>query len=258
MGLGLALGKPIIPISKTHESFFFDTQHYRFIVYNPDDIEKTLRESLTSWCKKLREEAAELRPVQLVHSKRYGPVSSAVFGLNSITGTEFGFFDLIKKTRSHFCAVAQNHNFLINRVDQLKASIIEFLTKSNEHGRFDIIMCDPADIHGVQAWISLSLPEYKYHLNHAATILDEVATWARSHPKIGDRFRLRKAPFVPVSINFVDPDEKDGFLVLTPTFLKTESLGRHCMVISKLNNAHIFEQYWSWATAMFVLRDGQP
>ncbi len=256
-GWASALGKPIFPISKTSKSFFFDTQHNRAIVYSPEAIETTLGQRLTIWCEKLREGSAEFPPVQLVHSKRYAPVSSAVLGLNSITDSEFSFFHLIKRARYHLFLMAQNHNFLINRVDQLKASIEEFFSNSNGHRLFEIMMCDPADIHGVQTWISLSLPEYKNHLIRAATILEDVATWARSHPKIGDRFRLKKAPFVPVSINFVDPDERDGFLVLTPTFLKTESRGRHCMVISKLNNKHIFEQYWSWATAMFVLYDSQ-
>lgn len=256
-GWASGIGKPVFPISKTKKSFFFDTQHNRAIVYDPNDMEKTLGQSLTIWCEKLREGGAEFPPVHLVHSKKYSSMSSAVFGLNSVTDTEYGFFDLIKRSRYHFVAMAQNHYFLVTNVDRLKESIEKFFIDSSELRRFDIMMCDPADIHGVHAWISLSAPEYRNHLSNAATILEEVATWARSHRKIGDKFKLRKAPFVPVSINFVDPEERDGFLVFTPTFLKSESLGRHCMVISKLKNAHIFGQYWSWATSMFVWRDGQ-
>jgi nucleoside 2-deoxyribosyltransferase len=252
-GWASALGKPIFPITKNRESFFFDTQHNRTIVYSSNKLEETLGQTLTIWCESLYRSGADFPPVQLIHSKTYSGSSSAIFGLNSLTNTDFGFFELIGKARRHFFAAAQNHHFLVNNIDRLKKALLSFFSQPGAEKRFDMLMCDPNCTFGVETWKVLSLPEYENHLRQSSEALDAVSSWAKSEPIIGDRFRLKKVPMVPVSINFIDPDEHNGLLTMTPTFLKSENMGRHCMVISKINNGHIFMQYWSWASNLFTL-----
>lgn len=254
-GWASALGKPAFPISKSARKIFFDRQQARTIVYNVADMDTTLGQPLTIWCERLKKSGPEIPPVNLFHTKEYGPISSEILGLNTVTDTEFGYFDLVRRAKRRFFCVAQNHHYLVHHVEQFKDSIEEFFGDDARHKRFDMLMSDPAVDYGVQAWISLSAPEYQGHLEHAATVLDEVVEWARSRPRIGDRFKLRKAPLVPISMNFVDPEDSDGLVVVTPSFLKVENVGRHCLVISKLNNAPIFFQYWSWANGVFTWRE---
>ncbi|MBV9991640.1 MAG: hypothetical protein JOZ72_10140 [Alphaproteobacteria bacterium] len=258
-GWASALGKPVIPITTTTEAFFFDTIHRRAIVYDPKRLMGSLVQELTRWCENLRVDGPEFPPVQLVHSKTYSGASSALFGLNSLTNTEFGFFELMKRTRSHFFAAAQNHHFLVNNMKQLKSALRSFFRRGASDKRFDLLMCDPKSDFGVKTWQALSLPQYANHLKQAAEVFDELAVWARSQSSIGDRFRLRKVPLVPVSMNFVDPDAPNGLLVMTPTFLKSENRARHSIIVSKLNSAQIFMQYWSWADSLFTLYEaGSP
>ena len=98
--------------------------------------------------------------------------------------------------------------------------------------------------------LSVTAARYKNDLLKAEDFFQAVREWADSKAlntdelSISSKINIRKVPLVPLSMTFVDPYDKGGFLVLIPNAYEARNISRPCFVISRAKNEDIFQQYW--------------
>jgi hypothetical protein len=238
-GFASAVGKPIIPIAQTAKALFFDTKDVRSIIYEAKRIDLTLTQKLCERLSELKTTNASFPFVDLVGTRVY-PDASSVMALKGISTSGFGIFDLMKIAKKWMLIAAQNHMFIVREMEKFQSALEKFLKTAE---RFDILMCDPSADYAVKAWQYVTEEKHRDHLSEASTAFDRLASWAGSK-SFGKKLRIRKIPFVPASINFVDPDDKDGFLVMTPNVFESQNRSRPCFIVSRVNNDDVFQHYW--------------
>ena len=246
IGFAQALGKPVITISQSASDLFFDLKDQRTIVYERENLPRTLIQTLTTWLERLRAKQPAVPPEDLIgtigHEK-----TSLVLGAKRVADTPYGFFDLIARARKHLFLAAQNHFFFVERPErgqQLRDELVRFL-KGDTSRRVDIMLCDPSADYAVETWQYVTSTRYDRDLKLASEFFDELAKWAKTTAEVSERLTIRSVPFVPLSVSFVDPAEADGFLVLTPNAYEERNIVRPCFVVSRSKNDDIFQQYWS-------------
>jgi len=246
IGFAQALGKPVITVAQSASDLFFDLKDQRTIVYELKDLSRTLVQTLTTWLERLRARQPAVPPEDLVGTSGHEK-TSLVLGAKRLADTTYGFFDLIDRAHSHIFLAAQNHFFFIERPErgeQLRDGLARFLG-SDPKCRVDIMLCDPAAQYAVQTWQYVTSKRFARDLQLACTFFDELWDWANVQAETTGRVTIRKVPFVPISVTFVDPTEPDGFLVLVPNAYDERNIVRPCFVVSRAKNDDIFHQYWS-------------
>ena len=246
IGFAQALGKPVITIAQSPSDLFFDLKDQRTIVYAKGDLSRTLVQTLTTWLERLRERQPGVPPEDLVGTAGHEK-TSLVLGAKRLADTKYGFFDLMGRAHSHLFLAAQNHFFFVERSergDQLRAALTRFLVGAPGR-RVDIMLCDPAAGYAVRTWQYVTAERFERDLQLAAKFFDELGAWAQTQTELAGRITVRKVPFVPLSVTFVDPADADGFLVLTPNAYEERNIVRPCFVVSRSKNDDIFQQYWS-------------
>jgi hypothetical protein len=250
-GFACAIGKRIIPITQSTESLFFDAKDIRTIVYRSTEIATKFVQELTLWLLEIKREKGAFSPVHLAHTKQY-PNSTAVLGVSTVTGFEFGIFDLLKLAKKRVLMAGQNHWFVVDMIEEFKNALLIYFNADQDR-KFDVLMCDDRSDYAIKTWQAVTAIEYEKHLKKSTRVFAALAKWARAQPTIGNRLRIRRVPFVPVSIDFVDPEEGDGFLVMTPNSFQKEFRKRPILVISRLDSQEIFGHYWSAYSNQFEL-----
>jgi hypothetical protein len=246
IGFAQALGKPVVAIAQSAMDLFFDLKDQRTIVYSREDLPRTLVQHLTIWLERLRSSQPSVPPEDLVGTTRHEN-TTLVLGAKRIADTPYGFFDLIARAKDHLFLAAQNHFYFAERPErgeQLRSELTRFLGVSKSR-RVDIMLCDETADFAIQAWQYVTAERYAKDLHVAAAFFQELAIWANGNPDIAGRVTIRQVPFVPMSITFVDPLLREGFLVLTPNGYEERNIVRPCFVISRSKNDDIFQQYWS-------------
>lgn len=246
IGFAQSLGKPVIAIAQSASDLFFDLKDQRTIVYELRDLPRTLVQVLTTWLERLRARQPGVPPEDLVGTTGHEK-TSLVLGAKRLADTQYGFFDLIGRAHSHLFLAAQNHFFLVERPERgerLRTALASFIAGGSAR-RVDIMLCDRAADYAVRTWQYVTAERYERDLQLAGAFFDSLLSWAEAQPLIAGRLTVRKVPFVPLSITFVDPSETNGFLVLTPNAYDERNIVRPCFVVSRSKNDDIFQQYWS-------------
>jgi hypothetical protein len=242
-GFASSIGKPVIPVAKSAKALFFDNKDDRAIIYKENQIELTLTQPLTSWLDDIRSRRPSFPVTDLIGTEPYTR-ATPVMGLDAIGNSPMGFYDLFKIAKKRVFAAAQNHWFLVNSMPQLQQTLLRFLSEERSRS-FDLLMCDPKEKDAVRIWGEyVTNAAHKDHLDRASTAFAELEQWAKDQ-KLARQVRIKRVPFVPFSVTFVDPEENNGLMVVAPNAYEKLNKPRACFVISRLNGDLIFHQYYS-------------
>lgn len=246
IGFAQALGKPVMPITDAPLNLFFDLKDQRTIIYDRRDLGRTLTQTLTAWLERLLVSKPFVPPEDLLGTEGHEGTSS-VLAMKRIAGTPYGFFDIVTKARKHVFMAAQNHFYFTEnpeRKRQFQEAIGTFLSADSTR-TFDVMLCEPSADYSVRTWQYVTAQRYERDLNAASAYFEELTAWAEETSDFAQRLTIRRVPFVPISVTFVDPNDRHGFLVLTPNAYQEKDISRPSFVISRLKNDDIFHAYWA-------------
>ena len=246
IGYAMSLGKPTMIVTNNVSDLYFNIKDQRSIIYDSENLKGSLEQPLVSWLESISTEHNFVPPEDLIGTERYENTSS-VMAVKRISDSPFIFSELIKNARKQVFVAGQNLFFFVERKERgekLKADIKEFLEGASDR-YVDIMICDKNADYAIETWKYVTASRYKKDLEYATDFFEKVCLWIDNFPKIANRFTLRKVPFVPMSITFIDPNTKYGFLVLTPNGYQESNTIRPSIVISRQKNDDIFQQYWS-------------
>ena len=246
IGYAMSLGKPTMIVTNNFSDLFFNIKDQRSIIYQNENLFGTLEQPLHSWLESISSKNNFVPPEDLIGTERYENTSS-VMAVKRISDSPFIFSELIKNARKQVFVAGQNLFFFVERKERgekLKADIKEFLEGASDR-YVDIMICDKNAEYAIETWKYVTASRYKKDLEYATDFFEGVSSWVNQFPKIANRFTLRKVPFVPMSITFIDPNTKYGFLVLTPNGYQESNTIRPSIVVSRQKNDDIFQQYWS-------------
>jgi len=247
VGYAQSLGKPMIILGQSSADLFFDLKDQRSLLYGdtPERLRETLVTPLTIWLRRLAATLLDAPPEGLVGTHGYERTSTALCA-KRVSDTVYGFLDLLSRAKHRLFLAAQNHFYLCERADrgeQVRERVHEFLA-GDPNRRLDVMMCDPEAEYAVRTWESVTTERYERDLRQATQFFRELVSWLNERPLVAGRLQVRQMPFVPLSVTFVDPEHRNGFLVLTPNAYMVPNLMRPCFVLSRAWNDEIFAQYW--------------
>jgi len=159
-------------------------------------------------------------------------------------GSPLALDSLISRARKEIFIAAQNHYHILIREEKwFKQKLFEFLKSDPENRRIRILLCDPDNRSGVEAWSSLfqKSNDYEKHLKIAYKNLEN---WIKEAKESGLRLEAACISLMPVSINFVDPEDEQGLAVITPNLFEYRTKARSAYLITKTENGNTFQKYW--------------
>lgn len=244
MGFAHALGKPVLILAQSQSDLFFDLADQRLLLYKPQELD-CLKQQLSDWLMRLIALQPSVPPEDLIGTAGHEKMSH-ILGGKRISDTPYKFFDLVTLAKKQIFMAAQNHFYFVEvpeRAANLKETIRNFL-QADSGRSFQVMLCDPTADYAIRTWQYVSAQRYERDLSRASAFFEELAEWARAK-SLSKQLTIRRVPFVPISVTFVDPAERNGFLVLTPNVYEERNPVRPCFIISRTKNDDIFQQYWS-------------
>lgn len=248
LGFARSLGKPILTLAQSADDLFFDLQDQRANLYNSDDLEQSLVQPLTAWFESLAQLSSAAAPEDLIGTPGHTDMS-IVAGAPRIGGTQFGFFDLLKRANRRIFMAAQNHYFFVAErahQERFRRVVFDFLEGAKDRS-IDIMLCDdrPKAAHAVDTWIYVcNAPRYRRDLSSAVAYFQKLYREAQDRD-FAERLVITRMDYVPLSITFVDPEDAAGFAVIVPNAYQERNASRPFFVASRQRNEEIFQQYWS-------------
>lgn len=175
----------------------------------------------------------QFRSHKLVQTTLFAPI---------IRQSPFVFEELIKVTQRKILIAGQNlYTLIVAYGMKNKEILFNFLRKNNKR-EVQIMICDPDFKNGVEAWKEVTASkEYERDLRESISILEE---WVKEAEENKLHFEAKKTPMVPVSITFVDPEERDGKLFLTPNVFQATPGVRACYLLCRKLHKDTFTTYW--------------
>ncbi len=162
---------------------------------------------------------------------------------------------LYRKARKEIIICAQNHHYLANDHFDKFQEIVDYLDKRNI--KIKIIMNDVEFLESAVTWEAVCLPTsfkkstYKpFNTDHLLQnnfyhqLINATKNFYDLSIKKSNKIDLSVVPHVPVSMTFIDPKERNGFLVIVPNFFKAKNTDRPYFVVTKKYNRLVFEQYY--------------
>jgi nucleoside 2-deoxyribosyltransferase len=262
LGFAQSLGKPIVMVARSTKDLFFDLTDQRTIIYKADTIEsreKTLIQPVTLSLVNLARRFESVPLEDLLGTAGHEKMSH-VLAANRVGETQYGFFDILRKARKKIFLAAQNHYFFVEQPERrelFEAELLKFLRGDRER-RVDIMLSDDRVDYAVKAWQYVTAERYLRDLNISLEFFRGLLGRFSSDPTVAGRLVIKRLPFVPLSINFVDADAElpNAFLVLTPNAYQAKNKERPCFVVSHSRNPEIFNHYWSAFSHLYNGIDG--
>lgn len=167
--------------------------------------------------------------------------------------------EILRVARSRIILIAQNHGFMTDPngpKDLIEELIFERLATGVT---VDIIAMHPrvspagtpSPPDACNLWAHyMGAPSFHAHLERCWEML---FSWNRRYHNtaVKGKLRIKGAYFLPVSINIVDPDKPDGFLVLSPRMAQEASAPRPQFIATKQHERGIFNFYWETVRSSF-------
>ncbi len=253
LGYAASLDKRIVFLSSSREDLFFDVTIERAIIYDPGNLSLSLEQELAVFLVNLRNKLPEIPPEDLYGTEGHEHLTRVIAAKN-IAAARYGFFDLITKAKSSIVLAAQNHYYFVEnakRQGDFRQSIFNFLLGDPER-TVRIMLCDKEAKHAVQTWQYATTMAYDQDLEASTDYFLSLYDASQADSKLKGRLAIKKAEFVPLSITFVDPESRDGFLVITPNFYDARSRTRPCFIASRTKNDDIFQPYWASFQQCFI------
>ncbi len=155
----------------------------------------------------------------------------------------------IKKfVKRHIFIAAQDHYFLTkneNR-EKYKNSILDFLI-GNPERKVDIMITDERikNRYSHKTWQYVTADRFITDLNDAIQFYQELIIYYDNIKGKKGTLSIHKVTFIPITISFIDPEEENGFLILSPNAYEDEGMKRPFYAFSKKRNEEMFIEYWS-------------
>lgn len=151
---------------------------------------------------------------------------------------------LISRADKEIFVAAQNHHHvLVSKEDWFKQVLFDFLKDDSENRRIRFLMCDPDSQEGKKAWGSLFLNSELYD-QHLTKAYNNIKGWINEAKDLNLKFEAVCVPLVPVSINFIDPEDEQGIAVVAPNLYEHKAKDRTAYLISKTEHRNTFNNYW--------------
>ena len=155
----------------------------------------------------------------------------------------FNFDSILSRAAEEIAIGGQNLYHITRRSNSRRYIVKIFSWLGKKKGRkCYILVNDYRNKEVVKAWSSVIGPDYGRHLKHSTSVFK---SWAARARKEKLDLIIKVTDFVPVTTTFVDPNENDGFLVLTPVMYKPLSSERPHFVLTKTADSSIFDYYWN-------------
>ncbi len=247
LGYAQALARPCICLARSSNELFFDIKDETTILYNPTDL-SALSQKLTDAFEACIKGFAVRAPEDLFGTEGHEK-TTRVLAARRVTETPYTLLHLIERAKDHIFIAAQNHFYWVESSERqrlLKDAIEKFLNGGTRR-RVDILLCDnsPEYKHAVRTWQYVGGARYSRDLDTSIQFFRALHSWSIVETHLQGALTIKKVEFVPTSMTFVDPDEDDGMLVLTPNGYEQRSRSRPCFVVSRRLNGEIFMSYWA-------------
>lgn len=253
-GYACALKKNVIVLAQGKRDLYFDIQNNPVIYYRNDQL-NLLKAELKS---RIEIISADLQfsPLDYANGFSY-PDMLPVAASSSVQQTPYDFLSLISYATKHILLAGQNLGFIVQTAknrNEFKKQVTSFLDKSPD-SQVDIMICDEKFDPAIKTWeYVLETDEYSRHLNESVLFFSELKANFDDNDKYRGRFLVKKFPFVPLSITFIDPEEVNGIAVITPNGYQRSNIAKPCFVISARDNKTIFNSYWQQHYYIFTAK----
>ncbi len=180
-------------------------------------------------------------------SSHWESVTLALVG-QQYGSSPFGVESLLMRASSHIFCAGFNLNHIATS-NTLKKEFFEFLDGSpRRSARF--LISDPAKRKEFAAWRVVA-ESFLKDLHESIRHFKEWTAEARRRG-LQNRFEVRRAPFVALSITCIDPDSSEAQLVLVPTIVgKPLKAERPHVLLSRRRQPEVFSYYWETYRELF-------
>ena len=246
-GFAEALGKKVIPLARSASDFFFDVKDKRTIIYDKKNLELSLSQKLIDRINQIKKDLSFVSPEVLIGTREYEQLS-VVAAARNLPESKHGFFELISMAKHQIFIAAQNHFFFVrdyeNRI-RFEDAVVKFLSE-NDKAKINVMICDDQCEHAIKTWeFVVNSKMYHEHLSASVSYFSSLVEKLNKKNEFIGRFSMKKIDFVPLSMNFIDPDSENGIAVMVPNTFESRNTSRPCYLISKRENPFIFQEYWS-------------
>jgi len=170
-------------------------------------------------------------------------VQQALVG-EKIAASPFGFENLLSEMRRNMFVAGQSLFHLTNDENRERYKELLYEKLSRKDSKVQILICNPDFKYAVKTWQAVTAKEYKEDLKHSVSVLKK---WMKDfkNMKLKGRLDIRKTIIVPLTITFIDPEDKLGKLVFNPVVYQAIGDWRPCYLISKKQHPRVFDYYWT-------------
>jgi len=163
--------------------------------------------------------------------------------------------NVIKVAHESIYLLAQNHYYMTERskrgarervwqllTDKLRSGvdvqIVAMHPRTSFNGTPGQLPCD--------VWQAyMAAPKFLEHLRECWTTLSEWWTEYRKGSFSGN-LAILGAFFLPISINIIDPDRDEGFIIMSQRIAQEANASRPQLIFSRKYEPKVFEFYWHW------------
>lgn len=170
-------------------------------------------------------------------------VQQALVG-ERISTSPFGFEKLLSEMKKTMFIAGQNLYHLTREENKKRYKKLIFQKLSKKDKKIQIMVCDPDFEYAVKTWQSVTADKYKIDLDYSIRVLKEWVETAKSI-KLRGTLDVRKTVMVPLTITFIDMEDKLGRLLFNPVVYQGISDWRPCYLISKKRHPDVFNYYWT-------------
>jgi hypothetical protein len=170
-------------------------------------------------------------------------VQPALVG-KKILDSPFGFENLLSAMKKTVFIAGQNLFHLTRDENKERYKKLLFEKLSEKGKRIQIMVCDPDCEYAVETWQAVTAERYAADLEHSVKVFNEWVEAAKRR-KVKGTLDVRKTIIVPLTITFIDPEDKSGRLVFNPVVFDPISDLRPCYLLTKNDHRDIFDYYWT-------------
>ena len=162
----------------------------------------------------------------------------------------FIFHELIKISKKRLFIAGQNLYTLVVKYGKTnKQLIFDYLSKDSKNRLVQIMVCDPKYKNFTKAWMTTTTKKYKNDLNESISNLE---VWMRDAQALNLNLEVKTISVVPITITFVDPDDEQGLLVLTPNAYQQYPDSRLFFSLFRSVHKQYFDVYWDIYTWRYL------
>jgi len=247
LGYAYSKNKKVILIAQDTKEIFFDIKIERTIIYDKNNIKNSLIQRLEVFLSSINRDIIN-QSIEEYFEKNHYKGYGNIIGSPHIDNTPFSYFNIRKFAKNHIFIAAQDHYFLTkneNR-ERYKNSILEFLV-GNPDRKIDIMITDERERNKFshKTWQYVTADRFIDDLYDAIKFYKDLFI---SYEKIESKkgiLSIHKVLFIPITISFIDPEEENGFLIISPNAYEDEGMKRPFYAFSKRRNEEMFIEYWS-------------